>query len=276
VDVVLPVSQASGTNLADWLLTHGHPAERLPPIRPILLPEEVSGVARVAPRLVAAEAASSPIEFVTIGTVCAHKNQLSAMKAFIRLTTRRPDLDLRFHVIGTVMPDCAAPASLIAKRSAGRIQLHGHVPDAELGRFRSRARASVFVSLAEGYGLPVAESMWCGIPCLCSNDGSIGELARAGGCLTVDPRSLDEIELGFEALATDAARYGGLLKEIARRRMKRWSDYAAAVISEIAGHSLERAEIDPISGGKGGVGAAVGVAAQVPEGCLPSAETSSR
>ena len=56
VDVVLPVSQTTGTALADWLLAHGHPAERLPPIHPILLPEEISGVARTPPRLVAAAA----------------------------------------------------------------------------------------------------------------------------------------------------------------------------------------------------------------------------
>ena len=272
VDVVLPVSQTTGTALADWLLAHGHPAERLPPIHPTLLPEEISGVARTPPRLVAA-AARFESNRVSHNRDCVRaQNQLSTMKAFARLIARRPDLDLRFHVVGTVTPDCAAPASLIAKRSGGRIQLHGYVPDAELGRFWSRARASVFLSLAEGYGLPVAESMWRGIPCLCSEGGSIAEIARAGGCLTVDPRNLDEVEIGFETLASNSVRYGGLLKQIARRRMKGWPDYAAAVMCEIAAHSPDRPGSRPISDCKDGEAPAAGAPAQATEACLLSAE----
>ena len=233
VDVVLPVSRTSGTILADWLLAHGHAAERLPPIRPVPLPEEIAGIARVPGKRVERGPGSNPIEFLTVGTVCAHKNQLSAMMAFSRLIARRPELDLRFLVVGTVTPDCAAPASLIAKRSGGRIQLHGHVPDHVLGQMWRRAHASVFVSLAEGYGLPVAESLWYGRPCLCSNDGSIAEIARTGGCLLVDPRNLDEIEAGFETLVTDTGRYDDLLQQLNARQMRSWKTYADEVAEQL-------------------------------------------
>ena len=233
IDVVLPVSQTSGTILADWLLAHGCAAERLPLIHPILLPEEIPGIARVPPRPVARASGLNPIEFLTVGTVCAHKNQLSAFMAFSRLVGRRPELNLRFHAVGTVAPDCAAPASLIAKRSDGRIRLHGHLPDATLRQLWSRTHASVFVSLAEGYGLPVAESMWHGRPCLCSSDGSIAEIARGGGCLTVDPRNLDEIEAAFETLATDREGYDDLLQELAQRPMKSWETYADEVAEQL-------------------------------------------
>jgi hypothetical protein len=95
------------------------------------------------------------------------------------------------------------------------------------------ARASVFVSLAEGYGLPVAESLWHGKPCLCSNEGSIGEIAKGGGCLQVNPSSLYEIEEGFETLATDSLRYGELLHEVAGRRMKSWKEYADEIVEKL-------------------------------------------
>ena len=41
----------------------------------------------------------------------------------------------------------------------------------------------VYPSLEEGFGLPVAESLWHRRPCLCSGSGALGELAAGGCCL---------------------------------------------------------------------------------------------
>ena len=51
------------------------------------------------------------------------------------------------------------------------------------------ARFTVFPSLAEGFGLPVAESLSCGTPVITSNFGSMAEIGAGGGALLVDPRS---------------------------------------------------------------------------------------
>ena len=254
-DIVLPVSRTTGDLLTRWLIEHGRRAELLPPIAPVLLPEEVVGAPRAIPDATSAPE-GSPTEFLTVGTVCAHKNQLAAMSAFQRLAERRPDLNIQFHVVGTVTPDAAVPASLMAKRAHGRIILHGHLPDDELEALTARARASVFVSLAEGYGLPVAESLWRGKPCLCSGEGSIAEIARGGGCLQVDPRNLDQIEAGFETLATDSSRFSELTHEIATRRMKSWKEYADEILQKLVACSL--GAMQP----------------EAPEGLVESAQTS--
>jgi glycosyltransferase involved in cell wall biosynthesis len=236
-DIVLPVSRTTGELLTRWLIEHGRRAELLPPISPVLLPEEIVGAPRAIPHATSAPE-GSPTEFLAVGTVCAHKNQLAAMSAFQRLAERRDDLNIRLHVVGAVTPDSAVPASLMAKRARGRIILHGHLPDDELEALTSQARASVFVSLAEGYGLPVAESLWRGKPCLCSGEGSIAEIAQGGGCLEVDPRNLDQIEAGLETLATDSSRYSELTHEIATRRMKSWKEYADEIIQKLIACSL--------------------------------------
>jgi glycosyltransferase involved in cell wall biosynthesis len=232
-DVVFPVSRATGAVLLDWLNQHGYRAESLPPIIPILLPEEIPGVARTIPDPDTPFTPLGPTEFLTVATVCAHKNQLRILSAFNRLMARKPELDLRLHVVGTVSSDCAVSAGLLAKRSAGRIVVYGFLPDEKVSELVYRSRATAFVSLAEGYGLPVAESLWYGKPCLCSNEGSIAEIAAGGGCLPVNPRSLDEIEGGFEALATNEHVYRGLLRTLATRPMRTWADYAAAVVTEL-------------------------------------------
>jgi Glycosyl transferases group 1 len=171
-DIVFPVSRTTGDQLFEWLIRQGHRAELLPLMAPILLPEEVFGVERVIPHR-RSGTGGAPVEFLAVGTVCAHKNQLGAMYAFHRLIQRRRELDLRLNIVGSIAAVSATAASLMAKRADGRIILHGHLPDEQLEALQNRARASVFVSLAEGYGLPVAESLWRGKPCLCSGEGSI-------------------------------------------------------------------------------------------------------
>jgi glycosyltransferase involved in cell wall biosynthesis len=232
-DVVFPVSRTAGETLRDWLLRHGHRARRLPPIATALLPEEDFGAKRINP-LEQPVASEGPIEFVALGLVNAQKNQLAAMAAFTNLLETRPDLDLRLNIVGLIEPDVAAAVSLMVKRAGGRIVLHGRLSDGQIRDLVARSRASVFLSLAEGFGLPVAESLWRGKPCLCSNAGSIAEIARGGGCLMVDPRSIDAICAGFETLATDTQRYDALLQEIAARPFKTWSRYARQIVDALS------------------------------------------
>ncbi len=237
-DLVIPVSRTSGELLTQWLIRRGHREDALPPIVPILLPEEVFGAPRIVPGQHARNETETK-EFLTVGTVCAHKNQLSTMAAFQRLLERRPDLDLRLNVVGSVAPDSAVPASLMTKRAKGRIVLRGQIPDEQLERLTGQAYASVFVSLAEGFGLPVAESLWRGKPCISSNEGSLAEIAQGGGCLPVDPHSVDDIEAALETLATDEPRYNELLQQIATRQMKSWREYAGAIVGHLLAYSAE-------------------------------------
>jgi glycosyltransferase involved in cell wall biosynthesis len=229
VDRVLPVSRTTMEAFRNWLLEHGVTPGRLPATNPIQLPEEVIAGRRLLPNL-ACLSQPGPIEFLSVGTLSHHKNQLAAMQAFHRLAARRTDLDLRLHVVGHTSPSCAVSASSIARRSGGKIILHGFLQEAELRDLWRRSRASVFVSQAEGFGLPVAESLWYGRPCICSNTGSLAEIADAGGCLTVDPGSAAEIEAAFERLATDLDFYLDRLRAIAARRFKMWDEYAEDII----------------------------------------------
>ncbi len=240
-DLVLPVSRTSADLLGDWLTRNGHRADWLPPTVPILLPEQTLSSPRVVPHRLERQK-TAPVEFLSVGTVGVHKNQLAAMAAFQQLIDRRPELDVRFNVVGLVTSEVAVSASQLAKRSKGRIVLHGLLPDERVDALRNSCHATVFVSLAEGYGLPVAESLWRGKPCICSDEGSIAEIAAGGGCLLVNPQSLDEIERAFELLATDDALFETLSQQIAARPMKSWRQYAVEVVDRIIDCSEGRLE----------------------------------
>ena len=244
-DLVLPVSQTTGKLLSEWLVDNGNLPQQLPLLAPVPLPEEISQRERKIPPDQLAAPATQPVEFVAVGTVCARKNQLAAMVSFNRALARRPDLDLRLHIVGSVDEDCSVLGSLLARQSGGKIIMHGHLPDDELASLTERARASVFVSLAEGYGLPVAESLWQGKPCICSNTGSIAEVAANGGCLVVDPTDVDAIASAFETLAEDGEVYAKLLKEIADRPMRSWADYAQEIVSKLVAMTMSEDQDAP-------------------------------
>jgi len=64
------------------------------------------------------------------------------------------------------------------------------------------ARATVFPSLYEGFGLPLLESMALSTAVLTSTGGSLPELARSGA-LIVDPYDVGSIARGFQTLDAD-------------------------------------------------------------------------
>lgn len=94
--------------------------------------------------------------------------------------------------------------------------------------------ASIFVypSLYEGFGLPPAEAMACGIPTIVSNRSSLPEVVGDAG-VQIDPDDGRELQKAIAAIASDPALSSDL-SERGRERSERftWSR-AAAEIEEI-------------------------------------------
>jgi glycosyltransferase involved in cell wall biosynthesis len=74
------------------------------------------------------------------------------------------------------------------------------------------ARAVVFPSLYEGFGLPVLEAMALGTPVVTSRESSLPEVAGEAALL-VDPYDVDDIARGIWTIANDA----DLRTELSRR-----------------------------------------------------------
>ncbi len=119
------------------------------------------------------------------------------------------------------------------RRDGHPVQVLRGVDDATLLRAYGDADFTVFPSLHEGYGLPVAESLALGVPVITSNYGSTAEIAADGGCLVIDPRDDDELTDAMRRLLTDPAVLADLRTQITRRPRRTWDDFAAELWTEL-------------------------------------------
>jgi glycosyltransferase involved in cell wall biosynthesis len=103
----------------------------------------------------------------------------------------------------------------------------GEVGDEELARLYRGARAVAYVSLYEGFGLPVLEAMACGTPVVAARNEAAEEVAGDAAVL-VDPLDPDAIATGLgEAIdRRDELRARGL----ERARAFDWADAARATV----------------------------------------------
>ncbi len=72
------------------------------------------------------------------------------------------------------------------------IVLLGYLEEKEMPMILASAKALVYVSLFEGFGLPILEAMHCETPVITSNVTSMPEVAGKAALL-IDPESVDEI-----------------------------------------------------------------------------------
>lgn len=78
----------------------------------------------------------------------------------------------------------------------------GEVSDSDLARLYRGAKLLAFVSLYEGFGLPILEAMASGIPVLTSKVSAMPEVA-GGAAVLVNPESTEEIAHALERLVSD-------------------------------------------------------------------------
>lgn len=92
----------------------------------------------------------------------------------------------------------------------------GYVPDEDLPALYSGADLFAFLSLYEGFGLPVLEAMACGTPVLVSNTSALPEVVGDSGVL-VAPNDVEQAATEMLRILTDAE----LRRELSARGLER-------------------------------------------------------
>ena len=172
---------------------------------------------------------------LTLGSIEPRKNLPRLLEAWARAFPHLPD-DTWLVVSG------APGRSLVYEQVRishvpERVCFIGHAPDEYLPALYSGARAFVYLSLYEGFGLPPLEAMACGAPVITGNATSLPEVVGQAGIM-VDPQDVEEIALSLERVLTDDVLQRGMSERgLAHSQNYSWekaSDMTYKILSDIA------------------------------------------
>ena len=124
---------------------------------------------------------------------------------------------------------------------ADLIRFTGFVDAADMPRIWGEAGFYVFPSLFEGFGLSLIEAMERGIPCACSNNGSLGEIA-GDVAITFDPYDVDSIADALKNLLGESREAREARVARGREWIKRfsWEDHAKGIAKLLGQKGVSR------------------------------------
>ncbi len=182
------------------------------------------------------------------GNIKPHKNLVRLIEAFAVVKAelgQHPELhQLKLLVIGDELakhPDLRR--AVVRSRVREDVRFMGFVPYQTLRVFYARARAFVFPSLYEGFGLPPLEAMAHGTPVVTSNISSLPEVVGDAAVL-VNPENVFDIVRGIRLVLTDARLREELIRrgyqQVQRYSWARSTEQIRAVYQAALGHSTEQ------------------------------------
>ena len=159
---------------------------------------------------------------LSVSTLEPRKNHARLVRAFETLAARRPGL--RLVLVGDPgWRGGGLRRSMLASAAADRIHITGYVAPERLSALMAGAEVFVYVSLYEGFGLPILDAMRSEVPVVTSSVSSMPEVAADAAVLVdpMDPRAIaDGVEAAF-AQRADLVAAG-----LARVSSRCWSDVA--------------------------------------------------
>jgi glycosyltransferase involved in cell wall biosynthesis len=226
-DRVFAVSKASAAELTDFWKWQG--AEAKAQVVPIELGADLKGVERV--RGGAAERKAGPPVLLSVGILEPRKNQ--ALLLDVAETLLKERVEFRLELVGRVNPHFG---SGLEKRARGlaktypQIRYQNAAGDKEVLALARGARASLFPTLAEGCGLPLLESLWLGVPCVCSDLPVLRENGEAGGCEFVEVNDRAAWTTALRRVIGDSKYIAGLAAAAGGRDLPTWKKTAETLL----------------------------------------------
>jgi glycosyltransferase involved in cell wall biosynthesis len=159
-----------------------------------------------------------------VGNIKPHKNIERLIDAFGRARSRGCPDDVKLVIIGDEISKYPGLRQSVHKHKLDKhVRFLGFQPMETLAAFYRLARAFVFPSLYEGFGLPPLEAMACGTPVVTSNVSSLPEVA-GNAALLVDPYDAEAIAAGIcQALTDEPLRTELIARGYERARSFSWA-----------------------------------------------------
>jgi glycosyltransferase involved in cell wall biosynthesis len=171
---------------------------------------------------------------VCVGSFESRKNHLTLLRAANALWEAGLNFELNLVGRSTSSFGGKVQAELRKLRRSSRpVRWLRQINDEDLDRVYRECRFTVYPSLMEGFGLPIAESLLHAKPCVCGGNGALGEIARGGGCLIIDQTSAAAMAEAIKALLLDRQLYSRLRDEAGARKFRSWSEYTSKLVAHL-------------------------------------------
>ncbi len=229
-DRIWAVSHASREELLGFWRWQG--LKQFPPVDVLALGADFNAAAR-AEALPAPSGGEPTVvpRFLCLGIIEPRKNQSFLLKVCEALWADGARFEL--HVVGRVNPHFGRPIvdqiKTLRRKHRSLLFFHEAADDAKVSRLFRHARATLFPTLAEGCGLPLLESLWRGVPCLCSDLPVLRENADGGGCVALAPNDHAAWKSALAQIIHDDAWHTRLAREAANRPLPTWSQAADTI-----------------------------------------------
>lgn len=167
--------------------------------------------------------------FLFTGGIHPRKNLMNLLKAF-SLFKKWQHSNMKLLVAGRLAWQYdAILEKLKSYKYRDDVVLLGYLPDEQLAKITASAYALVYPSFFEGFGLPIIESMQCGVPVITSNTSSMPEIG-GDAALYADPSNPDSIAKQMLILYKDESKRA-LLAEAGKIQAAKFSwDKAAGQV----------------------------------------------
>lgn len=141
-----------------------------------------------------------PERFIlSVGTLEPRKNVARLLAAYKSL---EPELQQAWPLLLVGDKGWLTETLASSLEQESQVRWLGYVPDEDMWGLHQAAGVFVYVSLFEGFGMPVLEAMCSGVPVLTSKVSSMPEVAGAAAML-VNPLSVDDIADSLRTLLQD-------------------------------------------------------------------------
>ncbi|MEA1876407.1 MAG: glycosyltransferase family 1 protein [Bacteroidota bacterium] len=170
--------------------------------------------------------------FIFIGSIHPRKNLGNLIEAYEKFVERTGS-EVKLVVVGAQMWQGQQTAKALRPRSmtaipdpersrrveGSNILFLGRLEAEELREALGSALAMTFVPWFEGFGIPVVEAMYAGVPVLTSTETSLPEVGGEA-VLYAHPGNVQEISDQMEKLASDASLREGLIQKGKQQKEK--------------------------------------------------------
>lgn len=167
--------------------------------------------------------------FICVGSLHPRKNIARLLLAFDNLISEHPS-EMRLVIVGErFWWDQRMKEAWDRMVHKDRVLFTGRLQQDKLVHALGGSKALAFVSYFEGFGIPVAEAMRCGVPVVAAEATALPEIA-AGAAHYCDPFSVQDITRALHAISTDPELHEQLgQKGMERAQRYTWDKSAAAL-----------------------------------------------